>query len=150
MKKQSFKVGYFIKIEEISLSTLSYPYGPKLKINVGIWAEELSVISTLWTPPPHGRPKFYRVFLSSHHLSLEINLSRLGATQPQYVLHHGLFLCFQSLPIGSHWPRHPRGVKIDEVESCQGTSVCLVFARARTPPQLPHRPQNLGEEKWSG
>ena len=43
------------------------------------------------------------------------------------------FLCFQSLPIGSHWPRHPRGVKIDEVESCQGTSVRLVFARAWTP-----------------
>jgi hypothetical protein len=68
---------YFIKIEEFSLSCLSYPKGPKLKINVGNWAEKLFVIPTLWA---HGRPKFYRVFLSSHHLSLKINLSRLGAT----------------------------------------------------------------------
>ena len=68
---------------------------------------------------------------------LRINLSRRGASTTSWT-----FLCFQSLPIGSHWPRHPRGVKIDEVESCQGTSVCLVFA----PPPPLHA--GLGPGPW--
>ena len=35
---------------------------------------------------------------------------------------------------GMFWKDFIWRVKIDEVESCQGTSVCLVFARAKTPP----------------
>ena len=38
-------------IEDFSLTALSCPYGPKLKIHVGNWAEALSVISTLWPKP---------------------------------------------------------------------------------------------------
>ena len=48
MKKQPSKVAYFSLIEEFSLTALSCPYGPKLKIHVENWAEEHSVISTLW------------------------------------------------------------------------------------------------------
>ena len=39
----------FSLIEEFSLTALTCPFGPKLKIYVENWAEELSVLSTLWS-----------------------------------------------------------------------------------------------------
>ena len=46
-KKQSSKIAYFNIIIELSLNALTCPYGPKLKIHVENWDEELFVISTL-------------------------------------------------------------------------------------------------------
>ena len=48
MKKQPLHLAYFRLVEEFSLTALSCPSGPKLKIHVENWTEEHSVISTLW------------------------------------------------------------------------------------------------------
>ena len=47
MKKPSSKVAHNSYLD-IFLTALSYPYGRKLKIHIGIWSEAPYVLSTLW------------------------------------------------------------------------------------------------------
>ena len=47
MKKKPSNVAYFSKIEKFFFSGPNFPNGQELKILVGNWTEELSVIYTL-------------------------------------------------------------------------------------------------------
>ena len=46
-EKQPSKIAYSSIIEEFTLLALRYPNGPKLKIHVGNWAEELCYIQSV-------------------------------------------------------------------------------------------------------